>query len=431
MQEEQQIISENQNSDSIVQQTQSQDYESQQQTEVLITDNKNTGANTSTQEVAMNDQTQHNEDSVLSQEEQLSEEAKEKIREENKWKNFVPTEQKRPIDEFFDLKSISPIREERIPENNEIVKYVIEDGKGSFIGLQDEVFYKHETRFDNGQLVDFSEKRNAIDKFVMSDSRFHDFYKLIFKTMRKGEIAWGKFPKSSHNGIYHSSTHFQNKPEEIKAQIGDDVYIKFSINNIKRNNQCPNSNSFECLEEYLGQIRSICKELMDDGEYPNAQNLYSRVYASYKNMSKVLKDSLTEEQKQKRDEALHLLSLNLSITHFKRNNFKDSIKHAKEALEYNKENPKAYFRLAMSFKGNGQLEEAKEQLVTAIKLAPSDKSLRDEYKQITDQMMTKEKEWYSKMNGFYSSKKMSDIEQKDYEEQILKQKLTKKHFQDQ
>jgi len=42
----------------------------------------------------------------------------------------------------------------------------------------------------------------------MGDVRFHDFYKLVMKTMRKGEIAWIKFPKTSHKGIYHSSTHF-------------------------------------------------------------------------------------------------------------------------------------------------------------------------------------------------------------------------------
>jgi len=31
-----------------------------------------------------------------------------------------------------------------------ILKYVIQEGKGSTIGPNDDVFYKHETRFDNG-----------------------------------------------------------------------------------------------------------------------------------------------------------------------------------------------------------------------------------------------------------------------------------------
>lgn len=166
--------------------------------------------------------------------------------------------------------------------------------------------------------------------------------------------------------------------------IGDDIYIKFSIIGIKRNPVATNIDTFEGLEEYLGVIRETCKELIEDGDYPNAQTLYSRVLASYKNMNKKMRDSLTEEQKKKREEALHLLNMNLSLTCFKRNNFKDAIKFAKESLEFNKENPKAYYRYAMSLKGNGQLEEAKEQLVMAIKLQPSDKNLRDEYKKITD-----------------------------------------------
>ena len=93
------------------------------------------------------------------------------------------------------------------------MKYVIEEGKGSLIGPTDDVYYKHETRFDTGQLVDFSEKRNAIEKFQMGDIRFHDYYKIVMKTMRKGEIAWIKFPKDFHKGIYHASTHFANKTE--------------------------------------------------------------------------------------------------------------------------------------------------------------------------------------------------------------------------
>lgn len=88
------------------------------------------------------------------------------------------------------------------------MKYIIQEGKGTLIGNNDDVFYKHETRFDNGQLVDFAEKRNAIEKFQMGDVRFHDYYKIVMRTMKKGEIAYIKFSKLYHKGIYHASTHF-------------------------------------------------------------------------------------------------------------------------------------------------------------------------------------------------------------------------------
>ena len=148
-------------------------------------------------------------------------------------------------------------------------------------------------------------------------------------------------------------------------------------------------------------------------------------------MSKKMRESLSEEQKNQRDEVLHLLNLNLSLCHLKRKNFKEAIKSAKESIEHNKQNPKAYYRLAMALKANSEFEDAKLALVEAIKLDPSNKNLRDEYKSLGDLKMTKEKEWYSKMNGFYNSKKMSELERKEQEEAILREKLIKKHFNEQ
>ena len=111
----------------------------------------------------------------------------------------------------------------------------MEEGKGNFITNTDDVYYKHETRFDNGQLVDFSEKRKALEKFEMKDIRFHEYYKIAMRTMRKGEVAWVKYTKAYHKGIYHSSAHYQSKTEDEKNKIGDDIFIKFTIANIRRN----------------------------------------------------------------------------------------------------------------------------------------------------------------------------------------------------
>lgn len=145
-------------------------------------------------------------------------------------------------------------------------------------------------------------------------------------------------------------------------------------------------------------------------------------------MTKKMKDSLTEEQKTQRQEILHLLLLNLAHCHTKKNNPKEAIKAATESLEHNKTNPKAYFRLGVALKLNGDFDAAKENLATAIKLAPNDINLRNEYKSLADLKMTKEQEWYQKMNGFYSSSKMAKIEQQDEEEAILREKLQRKHF---
>lgn len=112
----------------------------------------------------------------------------------------------------------------------------------------------------------------------------------------------------------------------------------------------------------------------------------------------------------------------------KRGNKQDAIKYGKEALEFSKINPKAFYRLAQALKANGEFDEALAHMVSAIKLSPGDKLLRTEYKSLMDIKQAKEIEWRSKMSGFYNSKKMADLEEQDEEEALLKEKLAKKHF---
>ena len=222
----------------------------------------------------------------------------------------------------------------------------MEEGKGTCIEAFDDVYYKHETRFDNGVLVDFNEKRKAVDKFEMKDQRFHDFYKIVLRTMKRGEVAWIRFTKAYHKMIYHSSPFFQQKTEEEKSKIGEDIVIKFSITNIKRNPQSTDSNTFEGIISYYNKIRDVCKELIEEKEYANAEALYKRILPMFKNMTKKMRDSLNEEQAAKKNEALHTLLINLALCHIKRNNAKEAIKSAKDAISINDKNPKAYYRLA-------------------------------------------------------------------------------------
>jgi hypothetical protein len=48
--------------------------------------------------------------------------------------------------------------------------------------------------------------------------------------------------------------------------------------------------------------------------------------------------------------------------------------------------------------------------VTAIKLQPNDPVLREEHKHLKELKSEKEKQWYSKMNGFYNKTKLSEID---------------------
>ena len=120
--------------------------------------------------------------------------------------------------------------------------------------------------------------------------------------------------------------------------------------------------------------------------------------------------------------------LNIGLCHLKRQQYREAVKFCKEAIDHKPNNPKAFFRLAVAQRENGELEPSKESILTAIKLAPNDPALRAEYKVLLDLMNKKHKEWFQKMNGFMNTSKMREIEEQDQEEQILKEKLLKKEF---
>jgi tetratricopeptide (TPR) repeat protein len=112
----------------------------------------------------------------------------------------------------------------------------------------------------------------------------------------------------------------------------------------------------------------------------------------------------------------------------KRNNPREAIKAAKEAIMNKKDNPKAFYRLALAQRANGELDQAKESLIAAIKLAPSDQNLRKEYSSLSELMNQKYKQWQQSLSGFYQSDRMSRIEKKDEEEALLKRKILQKEF---
>lgn len=114
---------------------------------------------------------------------------------------FVST--RRPPDEFVKLDELEIIETTNITEDGSIVKMVESHGKGMLVDESDTVYYCHSTRFDNGQLVDIHETRRVPEKFMMSDKRFHEFLRLAFYTMKRGEVAYLKVADCQHRGMYH------------------------------------------------------------------------------------------------------------------------------------------------------------------------------------------------------------------------------------
>ena len=131
----------------------------------------------------------------------------------------------------------------------------------------------------------------------------------------------------------------------MKSKVGQDIYIKVSITNIKRDPSCPQTASWEEKLAFFNKIRDICKELIAEQEYSNAKNLYCRCLAAFKNMPKKQRESLDDEMNIKRNEVLNVLNLNVALCLLKKDMANEAIKHCKEAIDITKDNPKAYYRL--------------------------------------------------------------------------------------
>lgn len=81
-------------------------------------------------------------------------------------------------------------------EDGSVEIIVAEEGAGNPIESTDTVYYKHEHRFDNGQLVDLNETRRVENKLVMNDETVHNFLRASFIRMRRGQVSFIKVGQS-------------------------------------------------------------------------------------------------------------------------------------------------------------------------------------------------------------------------------------------
>ena len=53
--------------------------------------------------------------------------------------------------------------------------------------------------------MDFSERRKVDEKFEMKNPCFHEHYKIVLRTMQRGEAAYVRYSRLYHKGAYHNS----------------------------------------------------------------------------------------------------------------------------------------------------------------------------------------------------------------------------------
>ena len=145
----------------------------------------------------------------------------------------------------------------------------------------------------------------------------------------------------------------------MKNSVGPTIWIKVSITNIKRNPKCDTQAPLDQKLVFYDKVREQSRELIGlFQEYSNAERLYSRCISIFKNMPKRQKESLTEEQKEQRDEILNVLYANSALCFLKKGRYPDCIKSCKNALEFKANNPKTHYRMALAYKAENDFDRS-------------------------------------------------------------------------
>ena len=110
-------------------------------------------------------------------------------------------------------------------------------------------------------------------------------------------------------------------------------------------------------------------------------------------MKKEIREALSEEQLKQRIEIIVVMLMNISLVEYKRGKALDAIMKAKQATEFNPQESKAFFRLAMAHKLANDFDSAKASFINAIKLDPNNLTIRREYIDLVTIQSEKEKQW--------------------------------------
>lgn len=187
---------------------------------------------------------------------------------EGKTDEWVPQGKRRPDDEFFDMTTIVPLRTEIVNDDGSVEIIVVEEGNGNVIEETDTVYYRHEHRFDNGQLVDLNETRKVADKLVMNDESVHNFLRSSFIRMKRGQVSFIKVGKSQHRDIFHKNNlnmqKTQAEKDHMMAAVGSDIYIRVQITKVKRDPKCDNTATWDQKLIFFDKVRSVGKELCEE-----------------------------------------------------------------------------------------------------------------------------------------------------------------------
>ena len=206
--------------------------------------------------------------------------------------------------------------------------------------------------------------------FTIDSPRYLPYLNKCLKVMRRGQIAWLKIGQGEHNGGYHTTANLKKGYMDREAEVGQTIWLKVEITNIKRDLKCAPNANFEAKIAFNEKVRVICRELVTFEQYSNAADLYSRGAQVFKSIPKTQLELFSELELQQRKDALAILYTNLAFCMIKKNQPSKAVKAAQNAIEIDSTNAKAFFRQAQAYKDLHDFDNSTASFKQAISLQP-------------------------------------------------------------
>lgn len=256
-------------------------------------------------------------------------------------------------------KKINLIGEE--DKEGKIVKFILEEGKGSPAKSGATIYYQLESRHPNGILCNPRDDRKGIKKIILKKDELSIAFEIALTQAQFGEEFWCKI-----DGKRLKSLKYYKDIPEIKecGPKGDEMWFKVRILKIKH----PINKSFcdfQTLLAFINDAKIRAKEYLqladvDSDEYEYAAEIYKVCIQDLVNMQKTVKVTMQPSDNETKNSLLVSLYSSLAHTYLKQSAWQDAKTAAEKALEIDKTNLKASFRLALACYSDNLNEKAYE-----------------------------------------------------------------------
>ena len=255
-------------------------------------------------------------------------------------------------------------------------------------------------RLMDGTIFDSSISRNTTFKFTLGQGVIEG-WSIGFATMKKGEKA-----------VLQCGPKYAYGPSGSPPKIPPNATLRFTvelINFAPKRKEAWQMKSNEKVEE-ADKCKNEGNRAFTSGDLHGAIDEYKAgwKYIEYFNDDEAnMYDPLSDTSKTLLQTLRVTLQSNMAMVYLKLENYREAMKAADTALKYDPNHAKSLFRRGTARSHIGMFEEAKSDLLQAVKLAPSDAAIRNELERVKQVIQAGKEREKKAFSGIFNKKNFS------------------------